>query len=193
VEVVEETPAQLGEYARVSIGFSVTEVFEPSAIAALRRGEPAAATPLTPSYWKDYDAYEGNRPTDWTWRFERGRWTVLAAYRNGERVGGAVVSAYHEKIDLLRGRPDTALLWDLRVALDARHRGVGTMLLKSVEAVAVGYHARRLMVETQQVNVPACRFYQRNGFALTDVRPHAYRDLPDEVQLLWEKPLTPQL
>jgi ribosomal protein S18 acetylase RimI-like enzyme len=46
-------------------------------------------------------------------------------------------------------------------------------------------------VETQQVNVVACRFYQRQGFSLERVAAAAYPSLPDEVQLLWIKALTP--
>jgi ribosomal protein S18 acetylase RimI-like enzyme len=44
-------------------------------------------------------------------------------------------------------------------------------------------------VETQQINVPACRFYQRHGFVLETVRPDVYPGLPEEVQLRWAKPL----
>jgi hypothetical protein len=40
-------------------------------------------------------------------------------------------------------------------------------------------------VETQNINVPACRFYARQGCVLGAIHPDAYPDLPDEVQLLW--------
>ena len=47
------------------------------------------------------------------------------------------------------------------------------------------------MVETQNVNVRACRFYARQGFALGAVNRDAYPDLPDEVLLLWYKEQAP--
>jgi ribosomal protein S18 acetylase RimI-like enzyme len=46
-----------------------------------------------------------------------------------------------------------------------------------------------LRVETQQVNVAACRLYQRHGFSLEYVSPGAYASLPDEIQLVWIKSL----
>lgn len=49
-----------------------------------------------------------------------------------------------------------------------------------------------LMAETQDVNVPACRFYARQGFMLGAVNHGAYPDLPNEVQLLWQKERAPE-
>ena len=46
---------------------------------------------------------------------------------------------------------------------------------------------RAFMVEMQNVNVPAGRFYARHGFVLGAVNRGAYPDLPQEVQLLWYK------
>ncbi len=46
-----------------------------------------------------------------------------------------------------------------------------------------------LKVETQNINVPACRFYQRMGCTLGTVNRFAYPDLPDEIQLIWFKNL----
>jgi hypothetical protein len=46
-------------------------------------------------------------------------------------------------------------------------------------------------VETQNVNVAACRFYARQGCVLTAVDPFAYPALPGEIQLLWYKDLGP--
>ena len=48
---------------------------------------------------------------------------------------------------------------------------------------------REVRVETQDVNVPACRFYHAHGFRLERVVLGAYPNLPNEVQLLWRKPL----
>jgi hypothetical protein len=46
-----------------------------------------------------------------------------------------------------------------------------------------------LKVETQQINVPACRFYAARGFVLRAVNESAYDGLPEEFQLLWYKSL----
>jgi ribosomal protein S18 acetylase RimI-like enzyme len=190
IEIVEESPERLSDYARVSIGFFVREAFDQAAIEALRHGEDAAATVVKAPYKKDYDQYPGAHPTDWPEHLDKARWTILAAYQDGDRVGGAAVVIGDANLELLNERPpETALLLDLRVAPEARHQGVGTALLRAVESSAARGGARCLLVETQQVNVPACRFYLRHGFALVEARPHAYPELPDEVQLLWAKPL----
>ena len=45
-------------------------------------------------------------------------------------------------------------------------------------------------VETQNINVSACRFYARQGCVLSAVNRFAYPELPDEVQLIWRKDLS---
>jgi ribosomal protein S18 acetylase RimI-like enzyme len=90
---------------------------------------------------------------------------------------------------MLHGQPDVALLWDIRVASNARGRGVGSALLAEVERWSMTRGARWLEVETQDINVPACRFYERHGFVLRSVNRDAYPGLPGEAQLLWYKEL----
>ena len=46
---------------------------------------------------------------------------------------------------------------------------------------------RVLKVETQNINVAACRFYAHHSFALRAVNEHAYAEFPNEIQLLWYK------
>jgi hypothetical protein len=46
-------------------------------------------------------------------------------------------------------------------------------------------------VETQTINVPACRFYSKMGCTLGAIDRYAYVDLPNEIQLLWFKELGP--
>ena len=190
VQILEESPERLPEYARVSIAFLVREVFDAAAIQRLRSGHDAAPTPIAAPYRKDYDAHADNHPSAWPLRFDVAGWVILAAYVEQRRVGGAVLAVADSQLDILRGRAADALLWDLRVEPDERRRGVGASLLHVVERRAVALGARRLRVETQQINVPACRFYIRHGFSLESVQPDAYPDLPAEVQLLWTKSLT---
>lgn len=67
--------------------------------------------------------------------------------------------------------------------------GVGAALLRAAEATALHRGARTLRVETQEVNVPACRFYGRQGFHLERAVAGAYVVFPTEMQLLWRKDL----
>jgi ribosomal protein S18 acetylase RimI-like enzyme len=189
VSIVEDDITRLTEYARVPIGFTVAEVFDEHAVAALVDVTSPVATPVVSPYWKDYDAYPGGRPTDWPARFDVSGWIVLAASVDDQRVGGAVIIHDDPQIDLLRDCESCALIWDLRVAPEMRGRGVGSALLDAAERVAVQRGARAMRVETQQINVPACRLYARHGFRVERAVPDAYRALPDEVQLIWWKTL----
>lgn len=189
IRVVEDDPASIAEYARIPIGFPVTEVFDERALATLLCGDRAVATPVAEPYWKDYDAHPDNRPTDWPRRFDLSRWSIFAALADGQRVGGAVLITDDPQIDLLRDGRERALLCDLRVAPAMRGRGVGTALVHKAEERAARRGARALRAETQQINVAACRFYARLGFRLARVTRGAYDDLPGETQLLWEKEL----
>jgi ribosomal protein S18 acetylase RimI-like enzyme len=46
---------------------------------------------------------------------------------------------------------------------------------------------RRFKAETQNINVPACRFYARQGCELGAIHRYVYGIALDEVQLLWYK------
>lgn len=187
--IVEEAPTRLAEYAEVPIGFTVAEMLDERACAALSRHAPFEPVAVSPTYWKDYDSYPDGHPSAWPQLFDLSRWIILAAYDRERRVGGATVVVDGANIDLLLDWSACALLWDIRVAPDARRQGIGTALLEAVERRAVERGARSLRVETQNNNVPACRFYHAHGFRLERAIPGAYPTLPNEVQLLWRKPL----
>lgn len=70
-----------------------------------------------------------------------------------------------------------------------RGRGVGSALVRNAAEIAARRGARSLRVETQQINVAACRFYAHHGFRLERVTRGAYHDLPGETQLLWSREL----
>jgi GNAT superfamily N-acetyltransferase len=80
-------------------------------------------------------------------------------------------------------------LGDIRVSPEARGKGVGARLFAAVEFWARARGCTRLKVETQNINVPACRFYARQGCVLGAIHRFAYPDLPGEVMLLWYKDL----
>lgn len=138
---------------------------------------------------KDYDARPGHAPADWPRRFDTAGWGLLAARDGGALVGAAVVAAATPGRDMLAGRADLAVLWDIRVAAACRGRGVGGRLFAAAAEWARRRGCTELRAETQDVNVAACRFYERMGCRLVAVDPDAYPDLPGEVQLIWSTPL----
>ena len=140
-------------------------------------------------YVKNYDAVPGNHPTDWPRRFDVFTWGILVARSNGTRVGGAVIVHGAPDVEMLEGRSDLAALWDIRVMPALRGQGVGSVLFRAAETWALARGALWLEIETQNINVPACRFYQHQGCTLGAATRNGYRDLPDEVQLIWQKRL----
>jgi GNAT superfamily N-acetyltransferase len=185
VDVEEERTPALTEYARVPIAFTVREVADVVEAPNARQTFALRARVIEQPYVKDYDGDGG--PAAWASRFDLSHWRFFAARAAGERVGGAAVVLRAPDVDMLRGRQDVALLWDIRVAPEMRGRGVGAALVAGAEAWSAAHGAAWIEVETQNVNVPACRFYERMGFVLREVHAHAYASRPDEVQLLWHK------
>lgn len=173
----------LKDYARIPIAFDVTEVLLPDL-----RNVALVTRPVAQPWRKDYDT-AGQSPTSWPERFDLSGWQFFVAFADGDRVGGAALVTHDPSVDLLEGRDDLGLLWDLRVAPTARRSGVGTALLAAVEERCRQSGLHDLKVETQDINVPACRFYARHGFRLRSIDRLAYPSLPDETQLLWVKSL----
>lgn len=189
VDVREESAATLGEYARISIAFEVREILEvdPAGLDGIRLQPRLVAQPWV----KDYDALRGESPARWARRWNTSNWGFLAAYSDDERVAGAVVAFDTPGTNMLRGRRDLACLWDLRVAPTHRNKGIGTSLFHAAEGWAAHRGVHEMVIETQNINVPASRFYARMGCTLGTIDRHAYPDLPNEVQLLWWKRLSP--
>jgi ribosomal protein S18 acetylase RimI-like enzyme len=191
VEIREEPASGLEEHGRIPIAFEVERVFDVRSCERGLAGLDLVERVLAAPYRKDYDALPANRPTDWPRRFDVSRWALLSAWVAGRRAGGAVVAWRTPGLFLLDGRSDLALLWDLRVAPELRGRGIGSALFDATERWAAARGCRQLKIETQSINVPACRFYARRGCELGSVRRFAYPELPEETQLLWLKDLAP--
>jgi ribosomal protein S18 acetylase RimI-like enzyme len=192
VEVVEEPLTALEQYGDISIAFEVCAVLEVAGPGGGLGGFVLTERGLDAPYVKDYDAIEGEEPARWAERFDVSNWGLLAARAGGRRVGGAVVAFDTPGLEMLEGRRDLAVLWDIRVSPEARGRGVGPALFRAAEAWAGARGCRHLKVETQNVNVPACRFYERQGCVLAEVKRDAYPGLPGEIQLLWHKAISRQ-
>lgn len=189
VEIREEPIGDLERHGEISIAFEVTSVLDLAVLdtdlADIRLAERSVAVP----WLKDYDTIDGG-PGQWASRFDVTHWGLLGAYDYEQRIGGAVVAFDTPNVDMLRGRRDLAILWDLRVARESRRAGVGSALFRAAEDWARERGCSALEVETQQINVPACRFYERMGCSLVAVDRHAYAELPNEAQLIWRRQLT---
>ena len=186
VAITRESPESLTEYARIPIAFEVRHVLDvesPRDQAGFRVSERDVT-----SYMKDYDALDGG-PLSWRSRFDVSQWGFFIARDGAQPIGAATCVFRAPDMHMLDGRDDVSLLWDIRVVPALRGQGVGSALLSEAERWSVERGAMWLEVETQDVNVPACRFYAHHGFELREVNRHAYPELPSESQLLWFKRL----
>ena len=191
IEVTEGPVTTLEEYASVPIAFEVGSILDVKARDNRLAGLLVTERRLRVPYMKDYDSIEGAQPTEWPKHFDLSNWVLFAARVEGRRVGGAVVAFRTPALAMLEGRNDIAVLWDIRVAPEARGQGVGSSLFRAVEARARAEGGRQLKAETQNINVAACRFYARQGCTLRSVNHKAYARFPDEVQLILCKDLSP--
>jgi GNAT superfamily N-acetyltransferase len=189
LKIEEQSMDRLDEHAEIAVAFVVERilaVFAPdSGLGGILLTEAAVQSPWT----KDYDAIKGEGPTRWLKRFDTSNWGLIAAYDGQERIGGAVIAFNTAGVHMLAGRPDLAVLWDIRVRPDTRSAGVGSALFHAAEVWSRTRGCRTLKVEAQNINLPACRFYARMGCTLGAINRRAYPDLPDETQLLWFKDL----
>ena len=89
---------------------------------------------------------------------------------------------------MLEGSQDMSVLWDIRVIPEQRGQGIGKLLFEHAAAWSKAKGCVQMKIETQNVNVNACRFYEAQGAMLGDIRRFAYQHdhrVKDEIQLNW--------
>ena len=187
-DVARIAPSRLAEYASVPIAFRVTHRLVLPPLGHDGR-VLLHAEPVREPYLKNYDALPGMSPTAWPSRFDIRDWGLLLASRHGNAVGGAAIVPSPAVVSGTSASENAATLWDLRVAPEHRRQGVGELLFRAAEQWAMRHGFRTLAVETQDVNVPACRFYERMGCRLLRYETGVYVDAPGEARLDWERRL----
>ena len=191
--VIEEIqPDRLPEYARISIAFEVRCILQVESLeSGWGKGSGGLVlneVPLSKPYLKDYDSYDEDGPLTWSKDFDLTNWGFLLATEDGQPVGGAAIAYATPGVYMLERRQDLAVLWDIRVHPDFRCRGIGQALFDRSVTWARQRGCKLLKIETQNVNVPACRFYAAQGCELGAIHRYAYTGHPqvgDEVMLLW--------
>ncbi len=177
----------LEAYSTVPISFQVKSRLSVDLLGAGLGGVALREVQVIPPYVRDYDETKGAGPMRWLQRFNTSNWVLFLACEGGVPVGGATVAFHTPEVRMLRGREDVSVLWDIRVRPADRRSGVGTAVF--VEAAKWSRHrnCKHMKVETQNVNVPACRFYARQGCSLGEIDRFAYSEphLAHEVMLVW--------
>ena len=108
---------------------------------------------------------------------------------DGDRpVGAATVASRTENVHMLEGREDLTVLWDLRVTDGYNGQGIGTRLFTMAADWSRKNGFRQMKIECQNTNVPAVRFYHKQGAVLGAMNEYAYYTEPEyrhETQFLW--------
>lgn len=186
IEVEQIGEAQFALYGAIPSRFTVVSRFRVEPIRGGLDGfslrEEAVAEPFVKDCGND-------GPTDWAEDFDVSGWGIFLARHGARPVGGAAVASGAPVYPMDRfQREDLAVLWDIRVHPEYRRQGIGTRLFDYAADWARRKGFGQLGVETQSVNIPACRFYARQGCVLGAVHRFGYAgcpDVADEAMLLW--------
>jgi GNAT superfamily N-acetyltransferase len=188
--VIEEIPwDRLDEYASIPITLEVKTILEVELVDGGLGGMNLHEVPVRP-YTKDYDGY-GELPIDWPKRFDVKNWGFFLARIGDKPVGAATVAFDTTGVFMLEARRDLSVLWDIRICPEAR--GAGIPLFRYAANWSRAHACTQMKIETQNVNAPACRFYQRMGARLGEIHRYGYAAVPavaHEVMLNWYLDLT---
>jgi GNAT superfamily N-acetyltransferase len=185
IQILEIGPDRLETYASVPSRFEVRSVFKVELIDGGLGGMRLQEAPVAQPYVKDYDGY-AEVPTDWPGKYDLTNWGFFLALDGDRPVGAAAVAFETTGVFMLESRKDLSVLWDIRV-LPAM-RGVGIPLFRRTASWSRERGCTQMKIETQNVNVPACRFYQRMGCRLGEIHRYGYAAVPEvagEVMLNW--------
>lgn len=132
---------------------------------------------IDPAYLKTYEEDD----IDYTAYVDNPDKAAFLAYFGGMLAG---------QIVLRRNWNSLAYIEDIRVGSNFRRRGTGIALLNKAEEWAKKGGMPGIMLETQDVNVPACRLYEKAGFILGGVDKKLYGAIDKdahETALFWYK------
>ncbi len=137
-------------------------------------------------YIKDLGKYE--RATGYENQFNISNWRFYMAFDGDAPVGAVTVVGKTEGLNMLSDREDACVLWDIRVADSYKHRGIGQGLFNmGVEGAKKDGYCQ-MIIECQNNNVPACRFYHKQGAVLFKIDMYAYysdEEIRNEIQFVW--------
>jgi len=181
--VVQQPPKSLDTYGFIPIRFQVDSKLRLQDLVK-SYGREILEDPVEP-YWKDYDLIPSEHPAILASRFDTTDWGVFNAFSNDSHVGGAIVACKTPGFEAMGATPASAILVDLRVHPNFRGQGMGSLLFVAAADWAHTNGCHELLVETQDTNVPACKFYSAMGFKLASADPTGYGPDTPEAKLIW--------
>lgn len=187
IEYRQTGPDSLSQYSRIPMRVAVQTCYRIDKRDRGLGGFILTEVPVKPCI-KDFCAHGDADAADWGQQFDLSNWGFFMAFDGMRPVGGAAVASRTKEVDMLAGRDDLAVLWDIRVDDAYKRQGIGQALFD----MAVGWSRQQRLVqmkiECQNNNVPAVRFYHKQGAVLSAIDEYAYYNDPPyrrEIQLVW--------
>ena len=172
----------LKKYHKIPIRFSSDMIYPEELFVGKAEDINLVKIPVQP-FTKDYDEHE--LPYKWVEKWDISNWCILKVEIDGEYIAGAVIAYNTNGVNMLEGRDDIAVLWDIRVSPAHRGEGIGEKLFKEAVKFAEEKNCKFLKIETQNINVNACKFYKKMGCYLGRYSIDEYKDLSDEIMMMW--------
>lgn len=194
IDILPVNSTTLTEYSIVPMRYEVESRFRVDLLDDGLDGIVFTEERVIPTYLRDFDVLDGEGPTRWLERFDTTNWALFIARKDGLAIGAATAVFRTPTVFMLGGRDDITVLWDIRVAPEHKRSGIGSALFSAVAAWAKERGCDYLKVETQDINVPACRFYRKQGCRLGEINRFAYTEpwATDHVMLVWYLDLRPR-
>jgi len=171
VTLQKATAATLAQVYACDSSFTVTSKLQLNATDGVITYTVVAVPPYEKQYPHEVGEYDSY--------INQSNSAIFLAYMN-EQIAGRVV--------LKKNWNGFGYVEDITVNRPYRKQGVGQQLMQQAVEWAKEEGLPGLMLETQNNNVPACRFYERFGFKLRGFDTELYRALmptTDEVALYW--------
>ena len=187
IETLPVNSETLTEYSLIQMVYEVKDMLSieliDDGIGGMIFHEEVIATPFI----RDFDSLDGETPIRWLKNFNTTNWVLFLARENGVPIGGATVVTRTPEVNMLRGRNDIAVLWDIRIKPEKKRMGIGTRLFQAAINWSRKQNLEYLKIESQNINVPACRFYIKQGCKLGEINRFAYTvpELMSETMLVW--------
>jgi ribosomal protein S18 acetylase RimI-like enzyme len=141
--------------------------------------------PVEP-YIKDLGKYQ--IAMEYETHFDISRWQFYMAFDGKQPVGAITLVSKTPGVNMLDGRDDLCVLWDIRVLEEYKHMGIGKRLFELSVEWAKEHDLNQIKIECQNNNVPACKFYHKHGAVLSKVDEYAYyndKEIQNEIQFIW--------
>ena len=172
---------QLEEYDKIPFWYETTKKYE---LKRINDGLGDILLELVdiPYFYKNFE----EKVNEWKKIFDLTKWKFFAAYNSKkEMIAGCIVAVKTINCTMLEKRDDLAVIWDLRVSNEYKHKGIGQRLFDMAKDYAIKNNFKQLKVECQNTNPAAVNFYHKQGMKLCAINEYAYKEYPNEAQLLW--------